>query len=353
MTNAGKITLLSVGLMMSLTACTSNYDSNPLKAYPLLANKRQVDSPADIHKMEAQKEVIYVEKDVVKEVIKYVPKEVEKNFVAAQLFQIQNLDPVSFVAGVESQVRFEVRVLQGTAKFTAAVEGLSGATLKEISSEGNKKVYGLVFKSSVNSIQNGSQEETRSLKIRLNLQGLTHEDKEKEVVINQAFAAVDKSKSFELTLRRNRSNPKIEKIEMPEIIGEGETVPVKVTVSAPGTYEGFQPQLVMTYDFGGFTSEGMIENNGTTFLRESTSRAKVEFVSEGKWIYNLEIDARAKSLIPPQLNNKFEVVATDSVLLKANMAIWSPNGTTSDKKTVKFKISVNRSAVATPGSTGL
>lgn len=353
MANAGRITLLSVGLMMSLTACTSNYDSNPLKNYPLLANKRQVDSPDDIQKMEAQKEIIYVEKEVAKEVIKYVPKEVEKNFVAAQLFQIQNLDPVSYIAGTESQVRFEVRVLQGAAKFSAAVEGLSGATLKEISNEGNKKIYGLIFKPSVNSIQNGSQEETRNLKIRLNLQSLVHEDKEKEAVINQAFSTVDKSKSFEMTLRRNRSNPKIEQIEMPEVVGEGESVPVRVTVSAPGTYEGFQPQLVMTYDFGGFTADGMIENNGTTFLRESTSRAKVEFVSEGKWIYNLEIDAKAKGLIPPQLNNKFEVVATDAVLLKANMAVWSPNGTTSDKKTVKFKISVNRSAVATQGNTGL
>lgn len=348
-----RISLLSVGLMISLTACTSNYDSNPLKKYPLLANTKQIDSPDDIQKMESQKEIVYVEKDVVKEVIKYVPKEVEKNFVAAQLFQIQNLDPVSFVAGTQSQVRFEVRVLQGTAKFTASVEGLSGATLKEISSEDNKKVFGLVYKPSVNAIQNGSQEETRNVKIRLALQSLTHVDKEKEEKINQAFATVDKSKSFELTLRRNRANPKIESVEIPEFVGEGENVPVKVTVTAEGTYEGFQPQLVMTYDFGGFTADGMIENNGTTFLRESTSRSKVEFVSEGKWIYNLEIDARAKSLIPPQLNSRFEVVSTDQVLLKANMAIWSPNGTTSDKKTVKFKIKVNRSAVVPNGSTGI
>lgn len=351
MKTLNNISFLLAGLMMT-SACTQNYDTNPLKEYPLLADRKQVNSPDDLKKHETPVREVIVVKEVEKEVIKYVPKEVEKNFVAAQLFQIQNLDSVSFVTGTQSQVRFEVRVLQGSAQFTTSAEGLpTGATLKEISADQNKKVYALSFKPASNLLKNGNQEETRNFKLRLNVQSLVHEDKEKEAKIKEALAVVDKSKSFEMTIRPNRSNPKIEKIDMPEVVSEGDKQAMSISVEVPGTYEGSQPRMFVTYDFKGFNGQ-IFENNGSGFIRPSTSRKPVEFVSEGKWIFNFDIDTQSGAVIPPQLNNQLKVIDSDTVALRANIIVLSPTGATSDEKTIKFKIAVKRSAVVPTGTTG-
>lgn len=339
----GQLSLSIAGLMM-MTACTSNFDSNALKNHPLSADKRAVNSPEDLRKQEAQKEIVYVDREVVKEVIRNQPLEVQKNFQAAQLFQIINVNPVSFVAGSEGQIKFEARVLHGTAQFTVQAEGLpSGAVLKEVATEANKKTYVLTYKPASNSIQNNAIEETKSFKLRLNLTSLVHEDKEKESQLKQAFSNVDRSKAFDMIVRRDRSNPKIEAIEIPEVVAEGETRAVKITVIAPGTYEGFAPTLVfLPYKFTGFNA-GLLENNGSSFLVENPTRAAAEYVSEGKWIFNLDIDAKA-GLIPQQLNQSLQPVASDAVLFRSDVKVISATGSTSDIKTIKYKISVKRGA---------
>lgn len=348
--------------LLALSAC-GPMKQDPLADYPLTRNSRPVERPEDLIRQEPQKRIEYVPQPVEKIVTKteYVPKEVEKvvekivyvdrevpvekavyyektaeqNYAAAQLFQINAAQSVNFIAGVESQVNFEIRMLQGQIDYNASLLDLNGAKFDLISDKDNKRVYRLTYKPSVDSLAGDRIEKTENLKIVLDIKSIKDANADKQKRLEQAFAAVTKVKSFEYTIRRDRRQPTVELVNFPSSIQEGDKKTFTIKVKAPGTYAGLQPQLYWSYDDQGFTG-GLFENNGTPFIRPIEKKGQSK--GEGEWTFEYEVNTQLFA-IPAQLNNQLQPVANaDSVQLRATLKVLVPGGSSSDDKVVKFKI---------------
>lgn len=329
-----------------MTACGS-MNQDPLVDHPLSANSRPVTSPDDLRRIEPPIKEVIVVKEVPVERIVYYAKEPDQNYAAAQLFQVNNLQPVSFVAGVEGQVNFEITMLQGQIEFSADVVELAGAKFEEIAAAANKKTYRLTYRPSVDTLAGSSREKTETLKIQLNVKSIKAENADKQKRLSQAFEAVSKVKNFEVTIRRDARIPKLEVQNFPVSINEGDKQAFSIKVQAPGTYEGFQPEIYVTYDHKGLTG-GLYENNGSPFIRPSTSKARVQKTADGEWLFNYELDS-AMFAVPAQLDNKLQVVpAAESVILRASFKVVSPTGSTSDEKIVQYKIVYKKVAAPAP-----
>lgn len=340
----GVLTVLAANTLV-MTAC-GPLSQDALKDHPLTANSRPVENPNDVRRVEPPtKEIVVVQEKPVERIV-YYAKEPEQNYAAAQLFQINNIGPVSFVAGMQSTVGFEIRMLQGQVDFSASLVDLDGAKLEEVTSEANKKVYRLVYTPAVDSLVGSSREKTGVLKIQLNVKSLKAENADKEKRLKQALEAVSKVKPFEYVIRRDLRNPKLEIQAFPASVTEGEKKAFSVRVQAPGTYAGFQPELIVTYDYKGL-SGSLYENDGSAFVRPSSSKPRVEKLANGEWMFNFEVDTTAFA-VPQQLNKQMQVVAgADSVLLRVAFRVISPAGSTSDEKLAQYKIVYKKATAVT------
>ncbi|MBX3019597.1 MAG: hypothetical protein KF767_17040 [Bdellovibrionaceae bacterium] len=336
---------IAIASMLALSAC-GPMSQDPLKEYPLTANSRPVTNPDDLRRVDPPTKEVIVVKEVPVDRPVYYAKEPDQNYAAAQLLQINNLGPVSFTAGIESSVNFEVRMLQGQIDFNASLADLDGAKFEQVSAEANKKVYKLTYTPAVDSLVGTSREKTGNLKLQLQIKSIKDANADKQKRLEQAFGAVSMAKPFEYTIRRDLRVPKIEVQNFPATINEGEKKSFSLKVSAPGTYNGFQPEVWVGYDYKGLTG-GLYENNGSPFVRPSSAKARVEKVGNGEWLFHYDVDSSLFA-VPAQLNNQLQPVAgADSVLLRVSFKVVSPAGSTSDEKIVQYKI-VYKKVTAAP-----
>lgn len=340
---------LAIAGLLSLSAC-GPMSQDPLKEYPLTANSRPVQNPEDLKRVEPPVKEVVVVKEVPVDRPVYYAKEPDQNYAAAQLYQINNLGPVSFTAGQESSVNFEVRMLQGQIDFNANLIDLDGAKFEQVSADANKKVYKLTYTPAVDTLPGTSREKTGALKIQLQIKSIKDANADKQKRLEQAFSAVSMMKPFEYVVRRDLRVPKIEVQSFPTVINEGEKKSFSLKVTAPGTYNGFQPEVWVGYDYKGLNG-GLYENNGSPFVRPSAGKTRVEKVGNGEWLFNYDVDTTLFA-VPAQLNNQLQPVAgADSVLLRVTFKVVSPAGSTSDEKVIQYKIVYKKVTAAAPAET--
>lgn len=332
---AGVLAVAACAAML-LTGC-GPMSQDPLKEYPLTANSRPVQNPDDLKRVEPPTREVIVVKETPKDRDVFYAKEPDQNYAAAQLFQINNLGPVSFTAGVEGKVDFEIRILQGQIDFSAQLLEMDGAKFEEVSAEANKKVYRMTYSAAIDSLVGTSRERTGNLKIQLNIKSIKAENADRQKRIEQALAAVSKVKPFEYVVRRDFRVPKLEFQSFPAALNEGEKKSFSIKVSAPGTYAGFQPEVWIGYDYKGLKGP-VYENNGSPYIRPSTAKARVEKIGNGEWLFHYDVDSTLFAL-PAQLDSKMQPIAgADGVTLRLTAKVISPAGSTSDEKVAQYKI---------------
>lgn len=347
MKNSLRFTMIAAAIASTLSTVGCTSSSDPLRDHPKSAAAIPVDQVPVSN--EPQQVVRYVDREVPVEKPVYIYKEEKQDFASAQLYQIASDKPLSFVAGVEASYDLEVKLLQAQGQFSIQGQELpEGATLKLKSADKTRALYTLTYKPANNALPGKTLEQTKNLKLVLNLQNITKlndvsDDKWKQV--KASYDLVSKEKSFSYTVRRNQNNPTVKVIGFEKAYTAGSVVKFQIEVTAPGTYNGFEPSLYVFYDFKG-VGEKVYEENGSLYVNQEAGRQQPQMVSEGVWRYFYELDFKNKPILQ-QRDRSGKIIPDSKVLnLRVSFKAVSPAGTSSDEQIRQFEVRSETTAAA-------
>lgn len=348
-------TLTTLTLVMSfVVAACGEYKNDPLRNHNVPETLKTVDGPEDVQAPPPKVEVVIkevpvqVDREVIKEVPVdrpvFYPTEERKNFAANQVFQITSEGSLSFVAGRESAARFTVRALQGEVDFSVKAVKLppGSASLTLVKSQPNLQVVEFKYKPSLNIMDPSAQEfrpeEGSGIRLQMFVKSVKGKDEKTTQELIEVYNTISTVKEFPYVVRRDTRIPKVlDAVSFPKSIVEGDKASFSIRFEAPGTYEGFSPVVYAVPDYNAFVNN-LYDNNGTVFIRPSMTRKPLEFVSEGVWIANFDLDTNLYP-VPQQLDRQLKPVANaQSTWLRVAFYVKSPAGTQSENFVQRFQV---------------
>ncbi|MBY0315213.1 MAG: hypothetical protein K2Q26_06825 [Bdellovibrionales bacterium] len=288
------------------------------------------------------KEVV-VTKEVPVEVIRYVNREVEQTLAQGQVFQVDAVGAARFVEGKANAFTFKVRILQGKVKFGVSVANIpEGARLQVIKEETNLGEYRLEWAPRSGLIPRTQNEMEGEFQIQLSNLQFVDEKAETNTAVKRVFDVIAKTKSINYIVRRSNEKPSftITGLANNENRKEGEVHPFSIEVKAPGTSNGQAPEIVLSYDPGIPGNNPVVNNNietpGAYYIRPTNVG---QFLGEDKWKFTFNFDTLNHRIIQMQMNGA--EASSQQVKVQVTFQVNNSfNGTTSDKKTIKFAINL-------------
>lgn len=288
---------------------------------------------------------VYIEKEVIHEV--QIPVEVPTYFndnpdvavIDGNNFEITfDNSNVKFVEGVSTSYTFSVRILKGKADFKVDLSGIDG-NLELIKKEPSLAKYKLTWTPALGKIPVASNEIDGTLNLTLKDVKFNSGNAEEDKLAQQGFELAVKSREIPFIVRRTNVNPTIKVNGLTSAQKMGEVIKFTVDVNAPGTYTGYEPQLLVIYDrLNAMTAKGL-EGKGSIYIDIDLAHPKAEKIDANTFRYYFVFDTKNNPVLP-QYDKELKLVTNPTELLAHVVFHAMTEFGTSDKETVHLNIAI-------------
>lgn len=349
MTNKTSILSL-IALSMTLTAC-GKYDKNPVGNLDQMreAGTKELVLGPDKPQVIREEVVVYVPKEVVREVERQVPtvvtQVVEQATVDEKYLVIAPDLNMNFVEGKSASFKVRARVLLPGAKINLTARNLpEGATLKDVSTANDPGLYELSWAAPLSTVPATSGHKVFTVKLVAQI------TETKDAADRKLLESLAREKEISLTVFRDQSPPsELVVTNLPNEVSEGSLTSFQVTVKVPGIDGSAAQKPTLQPIFDGVVAaagQNYQESDGTRHLVADAGKADVEYVGNQTWKFNRVFDTKN---IPaqPQLSKDGAVMANaDGVRVRLSFKVYSPNGSSTAQVLKQIKIKYDRPVAA-------
>lgn len=339
-----------IALSMTLSAC-GKYEKNPVSNLDQMREAGAKELVLGPDKPQIIREEVRVEVpvEVVREVPRLVPqvvREVVEQATVDEKYLIIAPDAdMSFTEGKAASFKIRARVLLPGAKIKLVSQNLpEGATLKDISTDGDPGLYELSWTAPLATVPATAGRKIVTIKV------VAQVTEAKTDADRKLLEGLSREREINLSVFRDQTPPSdLVVTNLPNDVVEGSLTAFQITVKVPGIdgKSAQKPSLQPIFD-GVVSAPGQDyqERDGTRHLIVDMNKADVEYVGSQTWKFNRIFDTKN---IPaqPQLSKDGAVVATaDGVRVRLSFKVYSPNGSSTAQVLKQIKIKYNRPLVA-------
>lgn len=346
--NFNKSILSISALVFSLTAVSCGLkEKNPMEKYKDL----QLVSENDPRAMTNQNKVQYIVVENNKNILTEVPEGDTRAVdgigqVALQngVFQVQTVENVNFIEEKSKSYDMTVKFLRGKAKFDINVDGLPEESFKiePVSQDVNVSKYKISYTPSKGIVGADKFSRLGALKIQLkDIQYVSQDEKENQEAKTAYDNLMLKVADVPFLIRKDGEVPTLTVNGLNKNLKAGELYKFSVDVEAPESYTQDPFASEIFFDLINIVnSKGLVEANGAYFIYNDPEHKTVELLGNNKWRVHYIFDTKNLKMLP-QFDKNLKLVDSDKLYVSVSFRVNSEKVAMSDKKTVRFTISLN------------